>query len=108
VVRNFLLQPEQQPLGALVGKVLGAPNATERIPLADAAVIVLSPAGIVATAMTDPRGDFGIPGLPPGQYIAIAAKPGWKPQQAPVEILAGQATEHVFTLEPMMRDEPAP
>jgi hypothetical protein len=108
VVRNFLLQPEQQPRGALVGKVLGAPNANERIPLADAAVMVLSSTGIVATAMTDLRGDFGIPDLPPGQYIAIAAKPGWKPQQAPVEILAGQATEHVFTLEPMLRDEPAP
>lgn len=93
----FVLRPAPPP-GAFEGFVLGLLPGGRKVPLPDALVRLMGPPGEVARAPTDPRGHFEMPEVPPGRFLAIAEKEGWRPGEAGVEIQSGQVTRHTFVL----------
>ena len=92
--------PPPPPPGSFAGHVWGQQdNAT--IPLPGALVQLFDAQNhLVRQMMTNREGAFGMPKVPPGAYRAVAAKPGWQPSEATVEIVSGQETQHDFTLTP--------
>ncbi len=68
--------------GVQTGTVTGTVTSTDGVAIADAAVVVTSPAlQGERTAVTDVNGVYSLPGLPPGTYTVRFAKEGLSPTE---------------------------
>ena len=99
VGHDFVLERSSPPGGAFVGRVLGALNNGQQVPIAGAQVRLMNPDGQAIQTRTDQRGRFAIPDVPAGPYHAVAQAPRWLPAAADVQILAGEVLAHDFVLE---------
>lgn len=63
-----------QPVGAMSGTVWDAAGH----PLTGAVVLVSSPLGQTYATETDPEGDYHLKDIPPGRYLPIAGKRGYR------------------------------
>jgi outer membrane receptor protein involved in Fe transport len=84
---NFLMVFVFVPLaaaaqGVQTGTVTGTVKSTDGVAIADAAVVVTSPAlQGERTVVTDVNGVYSLPGLPPGTYTVRFAKEGLSPTE---------------------------
>jgi len=100
-VTNQVFVLHRQTTGALVGRVLGVTDPSQRpVPIGGALVRVMQGDHIAAETHSNDRGYYAIRELPPGEYRATAQARGWQPGRAVVEIAAGERTRQIFELEP--------
>ena len=89
---NFALN--QNP-GAISGQVT---DAVTTDPIAGATINVYSGQLLVATALTDPNGNYQIPNLSPDNYIVTASKAAYQTQAEGATVTAGATTIVNFAL----------
>jgi dienelactone hydrolase len=85
------VRTEELP-GALVGRV----QDPEGNPVAGAVVLVASPLGHTYTAESGPNGMYRIEGVPPGRYVPVAGKQGYR-DALPQTSVDGLSWKHAVT-----------
>lgn len=88
-------RPTLSPSGALVGRVLDASGAV----VPNAAIIVRSPGGQVATTTTDEGGRFSFASLPEGSTELTVDRSGFQAKVHQVRIIPADRTQVDITLE---------
>ncbi len=83
------------PPGTISGTVT---NAVSTNPIAGAIINVYSDQLVLATALTDPNGNYEIPNLSPGNYIVTASKDTFQTQFVGATVTAGATTVVNFAL----------
>ena len=69
-------------------------------PIAGAIIQVRSGPVLIATALTDPNGNYSIPNLEPNTYSVIAGASGYQVQVKSITVFSSQATTADFALNP--------
>jgi hemoglobin/transferrin/lactoferrin receptor protein len=90
------------------GRVAGAVSDPAGVPVAGAAVALLSPQGaIVASTRSGADGAFRLEAVPPGSYVLATGSPGFATRRLVVRVEAGRAVESLAVgLQPeAFRDE---
>lgn len=91
---NFLLSPES---GSISGKVT---NSVTTNPIPNATVEVLNGPILIASALTDPSGNYSIPNLEQNTYTVMAKASGFSQKSQSITVNANQTTTANFALDP--------
>ena len=97
-------------VGVVLDQASGAPVMTAEVFMQRDTVsagAVSGSKGSVAHALTDQEGRFALRSVPPGRYILVALKPGYRPRQTPVRVTTRVGTTIVIALSPFPCPNPS-
>lgn len=87
-----------RPVSGLLSGVLLDDQAGE--PIREVEVVVTGGGGQAKVLLTNARGEFQLPDLPPGRYAIATHAPRYRDQRVPAEIVSGEQKQIEVRLEP--------